>query len=115
MAKELKTTNKPDTPIKDDGREKMYQGSYKDDVYKDDPEEQEAAGTEEATQKEPQGFIDSNNMSAVPENVEVPTEKVGDYRESQAEHDYKKRYDDLKTHYDQKLNAWKQEKQKLSA
>ena len=115
MAKELKTTNKPDTPIKDDGREKMYQGSYKDDVYKDDPEEQEAAGTEEATQQKLEGFMDSNNMSAVPENVEVPTEKVGDYRESQAEHDYKKRYDDLKTHYDQKLNAWKQEKQKLSA
>ena len=54
-------------------------------------------------------------MSAVPENVEVPTEKVGDYRESKAEHDYKKRYDDLKTYYDQKLNEWKQEKEKLSA
>ena len=115
MAKKLKTTNKPDALIKDDGREKMYQGSYKDDVYKDDPEKQEAAGTEEATQQEPQGFMDSNNMSAVPENVEVPTEKTGDYRESKAEHDYKKRYDDLKTYYDQKLNEWKQEKEKLSA
>ena len=64
MAKKLKTTNKPDAPIKDDGREKMYQGSYKDDVYKDDPEKQEAAGTEEATQQEPQGFMDSNKKKS---------------------------------------------------
>lgn len=115
MTKKLKTTNKPDTPIKDDAREKMYQGAYKDDVYKDDPEEQEAAGTEEATQQEPQGFMDSNNMSAVPNSEEVPTEKVGDYREPKAEHDFKKRYDDLKKYYDQKLNEWKQEKETLEA
>ena len=51
MAKKLKTTNKPDAPIENDGRDKMYQGSYKDDVYKDDPEKQAAAGTEEATQQ----------------------------------------------------------------
>ena len=38
MAKKLKTTNKPDTPVENDGRENMYKGAYKDDVYKDDPE-----------------------------------------------------------------------------
>ena len=115
MAKKLKTTNKPDTSIKDDGREKLYQGAYKEDVYKDDPIEQEAVGTEEATQQGAEGFMDSNNMSAVPKNEEVPTEKVDDYKESKAEHDYKKRYDDLKTYYDQKLNEWKQEKETLAA
>ena len=115
MAKKLKTTNKPDTSIKDDGREKLYQGAYKEDVYKDDPIEQEAVGTEEATQQGAEGFMDSNNMSAVPKNEEVPTEKADDYRESKAEHDYKKRYDDLKTYYDQKLNEWKQEKETLAA
>jgi len=115
MAKKLKTTNKPDTPIKDDGREKLYQGAYKEDVYKDDPIEQEAVGTEKATQQGAEGFMDSNNMSAVPKNEEVPTEKADDYRESKAEHDYKKRYDDLKTYYDQKLNEWKQEKETLAA
>ena len=107
MAKKLKTTNKPDTPIKDDGREKLYQGAYKEDVYKDDPIEQEAVGTEKATQQGAEGFMDSNNMSAVPDSEEIPTEK--------REHDYKKRYDDLKTYYDQKLNEWKQEKETLAA
>ena len=107
MTKKLKTTNKPDAPVKDDGREKMYQGAYKEDVYKDDPIEQEAVGTEEATQQESEGFMDSNNMSAVPNSEEIPTEK--------REHDYKKRYDDLKTYYDQKLNEWKQEKETLAA
>ena len=107
MAKELKTTNKPDAPIKDDNRENMYKGAYKDDVYEDDAIEQEAVGTVEATQQEAEGFMDSNNMSAVPSSEEVPTEKQ--------EHDYKKRYDDLKTYYDQKLNDWKQEKETLSA
>jgi len=107
MAKELKTTNKPDAPIKDDNRENMYKGAYKDDVYEDDAIEQEAVGTVEATQQEAEGFMDSNNMSAVPSSEEAPTEKQ--------EHDYKKRYDDLKTYYDQKLNDWKQEKETLSA
>jgi len=107
MAKELKTTNKPDAPIKDDNRENMYKGAYKDDVYEDDAIEQEAVGTVEATQQEAEGFMDSNNISAVPSSEEVPTEKQ--------EHDYKKRYDDLKTYYDQKLNDWKQEKETLSA
>ena len=107
MTKKLKTTNKPDAPVKDAGREKMYQGAYKEDVYKDDPIEQEAVGTEEATQQESEGFMDSNNMSAVPNSEEIPTEK--------REHDYKKRYDDLKTYYDQKLNEWKQEKETLAA
>ena len=107
MTKKLKTTNKPDAPVKDDGREKMYQGAYKEDVYKDDPIEQEAVGTEKATQQGAEGFMDSNNMSAVPDSEEIPTEK--------REHDYKKRYDDLKTYYDQKLNEWKQEKETLAA
>ena len=107
MAKELKTTNKPDSAIKDDGRESMFRGAYKDDVYKDDPEKQEEVGTVEATQQEPEGFMDANNASAVPNSEEIATEK--------REHDYKKRYDDLKKYYDQQLNEWKQEKETLAA
>ena len=106
MAKKLKTTNKPDTPAENDNREDMYRGSYKDDVYKDDLIEQEEVGTVEATQQSSEGFMDANN-SAVPNSEEIPTEK--------REHDYKKRYDDLKTYYDQKLNEWKQEKETLAA
>lgn len=107
MAKELKTTNKPDSAIKDDGRESMFRGAYKDDVYKDDPKKQEEVGTVEATQQESEGFMDANNASAVPNSEEIATEK--------REHDYKKRYDDLKKYYDQQLNEWKQEKETLAA
>jgi len=107
MAKELKTTNKPDAPIDDDNRENMYKGAYRDDVYEDDIKTPEEVGTVEATQQNSEGFMDANNASAVPNNEEVQTEKQ--------EHDYKKRYDDLKTYYDQKLNDWKQEKETLSA
>ena len=107
MAKKLKTTNKPDSAIKDDSRESMFRGAYKDDVYEDDIETPEEVGTVEATQQDSEGFMDANTASAVPNNEEVQTEKQ--------EHDYKKRYDDLKTYYDQKLNDWKQEKETLSA
>ena len=107
MAKELKTTNKPDTSIKDDNREIMYRGAYRDDVYEDDIETPEEVGTVEATQQNSEGFMDANNASAVPNNEEVQTEKQ--------EHDYKKRYDDLKKYYDQQLNEWKQEKVTLAA
>lgn len=107
MAKKLKTTNKPDSPIENDGRESMFRGAYKDDVYKDDPKKQEEVGTVEATQQESEGFMDANNASAVPNSEEIATEK--------REHDYKKRYDDLKKYYDQQLNEWKQEKETLAA
>lgn len=107
MAKKLKTTNKPDSAIKDDGRESMFRGAYRDDVYEDDIEAPEEVGTVEATQQNSEGFMDANNASAVPNSEEIPTEK--------REHDYKKRYDDLKTYYDQKLNEWKQEKETLAA
>ena len=40
-----------------------------------------------------------------------PAEKVKPYSQP----NYKKRYDDLKRHYDTKLNEWKQEKELLSA
>ena len=100
MAKKLKTTNKPDSAIKDDSRESMFRGAYKDDVYEDDIETPEEVGTVEATQQSSEGFMGANNnASAVPNSEEIPTEK--------REHDYKKRYDDLKTYYDQKLNEWK--------
>jgi len=107
MAKELKTTNKPDSAIKDDSRESMFRGAYKDDVYEDDIETPEEVGTVEATQQDSEGFMDANTASAVPNNEEVQTEKQ--------EHDYKKRYDDLKKYYDQQLNEWKQEKVTLAA
>ena len=61
-----------------------YQNEYK--KHLNDPDTQDTS-QEEATPVQ-EGFLN---------------------QESKPEHDYKKRYDDLKTHYDRKLNEWKQE------
>jgi chemotaxis protein histidine kinase CheA len=77
----------------------LYRGKYRDDVYKDDEEEQVQDPTEEvATQEQEQQ-----------EETFVSAKK----EETAPEHDYKKRYDDLKRHYDQKIQEFKTEKQQL--
>ena len=79
----------------------LYRGKYRDDVYKDDEEEQVQDPTEEvATQEQEQQ-----------EETFVSAKK----EETAPEHDYKKRYDDLKRHYDQKIQEFKTEKQKLES
>ena len=40
-------------------------------------------------------------------NEELPKKTTG------TEHDYKKRYDDLKSHYDTKLSTWRKEKEEI--
>jgi len=76
----------------------LYKGKYRDEVYKEDDEEtnvetQEADPVEEAaTQQEQTG-------SSFVEAKKEPSE----------DHDYKKRYDDLKKHYDTKVSEFKQE------
>ena len=67
-----------------------YQNEYKKHLNDPDPED---TSQEEATPVQ-EGFLN---------------------QESKPEHDYKKRYDDLKTHYDRKLNEWKQEHETLNA
>ena len=69
-----------------------YKNAYHKDLDKKDPEPDTSVDTE-ATQKD-EGFASS---------------------QPPVEHDFKKRYDDLKTHYDNKLNSWKQEKETLEA
>ena len=77
----------------------LYRGKYRDDVYKDDEEEQVQDPTEEvATQEQEQQ-----------EETFVSVKK----EETAPEHDYKKRYDDLKRHYDQKIQEFKTERQQL--
>ena len=79
----------------------LYRGKYRDDVYKDDEEEQVQDPTEEvATQEQEQQ-----------EETFVSAKK----EETAPEHDYKKRYDDLKRHYDQKIQEFKTEKQELES
>jgi len=88
--------NKPNDSFGTVNSDSLYRGKYRDDVYKDEDDEetveaQEAdPSNEEATQQE-----ESNSF--------VQEKKTSD------EHDYKKRYDDLKRHYDDKVNEFKQE------
>jgi len=90
--------NKPNDSfgtINDDG---LYRGKYRDEVYKD--EEDEVVEAEDPSQEE-----------ATPEK-----QNEASFAEPQegSETDYKKRYDDLKRHYDSKLEEWKQERQELA-
>ena len=74
----------------------LYRGKYRDEVYEDDDEvEQEAA---DPSQKEEE---------ATPEATSFAEPKEG------SDTDYKKRYDDLKRHYDAKLEEFKTERQQL--
>ena len=74
-----------------------YRGSYRADVYKDD------IPSEEATLEESETEDEAINDETISVSTEVKTE----------EHDYKKRYDDLKKHYDAKLHEWKMERETL--
>lgn len=77
--------------------DKLYRGKYREEVYQDDDEVVEAQDPsqeeEEATPKQEASFAEPKEGSDT---------------------DYKKRYDDLKRHYDTKLEEWKQERQELA-
>ena len=94
MAKQVRgaRANKPNDSFGTINNPNLYRNKYREDVYKDDEEEKEVksdeVGTEEqsATQQD-KGFIETKN------------------EETQESHDYKKRYDDLKKHYDAVADA----------
>jgi len=69
--------------------DQLYRGKYREEVYKEDDEETQVAEAEAPSEE---------TQEATPE----------------AETDYKKRYDDLKRHYDSKLDEWKKEKEELA-
>ena len=77
----------------------LYRNKYRDDVYKDDEEQETQDPTlEVATQEEEQEtFVSAKKEETAPE------------------HDYKKRYDDLKRHYDQKIQEFKTKEQELES
>ena len=79
--------------VNDEG---LYRGKYREEVYKDDDDE--VAVAEDPSQEE-----------ATPEK----TESFAEPQEG-SDTDYKKRYDDLKRHYDTKLDEWKRERQELA-
>jgi hypothetical protein len=92
-AKEAEIQDKQN--VVDDGHSTMYQNSYRKDLDKEVEDPRQAVeDTPEATPQET-GFIGNN--------------------ETQPNHDYKKRYDDLKSHYDRKQNENKQKLEELEA
>ena len=92
-AKEAEIQDKQD--VVDDGHSTMYQNSYRKDLDKEIEDPRQAVeDTVEATPQQT-GFIGNN--------------------ETQPNHDYKKRYDDLKSHYDRKQNENKQKLEELEA
>ena len=78
-----------------------YRNKYKTEVYTEDDnatlEEDSTDGSEAVDEETISVFSEEEN------NSEVKTEK----------HDYKKRYDDLKKHYDSKLHEWREEKETI--
>ena len=77
----------------------LYRGKYRDEVYEDEDE-----NTEKAVE----------TQEADPEEA-TPQEQSDSFVESKQEetHDYKKRYDDLKRHYDSKVGEFKGEIESL--
>jgi len=75
----------------------LYRGKYRDEVYQD---EDEVATVEDPSEEE-----------ATPETKEEAS--FAQPKEG-SDTDYKKRYDDLKRHYDSKLEEWKQEREDLA-
>jgi len=74
----------------------LYRGKYREEVYQDDDEETMVAEDPSENEATPEG----NTSFAEPQEG--------------SDTDYKKRYDDLKRHYDSKLDEWKQEREELA-
>ena len=89
--------NKPNDNKGTINDDKLYKGNYREEVYKEEEDEVEAKTEEQ---------ID-------PVKEKTATQSVGEsFVENKPDHDYKKRYDDLKRHYDAKINEWKELNQK---
>jgi len=98
MAKKVRghRANKSNDSFGTINNESLYKGKYREDVYTDDDEEnveEQQAQPEEEEQTEP-SFVQG---------------------EAEVKHDYKKRYDDLKRHYDEKVQEFKDKEKQLEA
>jgi len=97
MAKKVRgqRANKANDSFGTINNESLYRGKYRTEVYEDDDDDNEE--TQEA-------------QAADPEEA-TPQEAYESFAESKKEdgHDYKKRYDDLKRHYDEKVGEFKSE------
>ena len=87
--------NKPNDSFGTINDDSLYRGKHREDVYKDD-EDNEAEETVEAQE--------ADTDEATPQQADSFVEQ-----KQEPEHDYKKRYDALKRHYDTKVNEFKGE------
>ena len=97
MAKQVRgaRANKPNDSFGTINSETLYKGNYREDVYKDDEDDTpEVEASEDTEQSESNSFVET--------------------KEEKPDHDYKKRYDDLKRHYDKKLTEFEEEKRQLA-
>lgn len=91
--------NKPNDNKGTINDDKLYKGEYREEVYKED---------EEVEAKPKQEQVDPVEETA--------TQPIGEsFVESKKDHDYKKRYDDLKRHYDAKVAEWKEKENSSSS
>jgi hypothetical protein len=85
--------NKPNDSFGTVNDEGLYRGKYRDEVYEDDDDNVEVeTQQEEPEEKEATSFVQGSE---------------------ERDHDYKKRYDDLKRHYDEKVQAFKQREKEM--
>jgi len=101
MAKQVKGARayKPNDSFGVINNPNLYKNKYREEVDKEDEDDEveaktEEVGTSEEATQQQEGFVETK-------------------QEENPEHDYKKRYDDLKKHYDNKLQEWKSEKAAL--
>lgn len=98
MAKKVRghRANKPNDSFGTINNESLYRGKYRDDVYLDEDDEENV------------------EQQAQPEDEEQPEPSFAQ-GEAEVKHDYKKRYDDLKRHYDEKVQEFKTKEKQLEA
>ena len=90
--------NKPNDSFGVTNNDELYRGKYRDEVYKEDEDQEQVEASEETTDPAPQEAATQESDSFIPQK-----------ETKDAEHDYKKRDDDLKKHYDSKVNEFKEE------
>ena len=100
MAKQVKgaRANKPNDSFGVVNNSNLYKNKYREDVDKEDEDDIE------------------ETIEAQDPTEEVATQGANDsFADAKESHDYKKRYDDLKKHYDAKLNEFRDERDKLAS
>ena len=101
MAKQIRgaRANKPNDSFGVMNNPNLYKNKYREEVDKDEDDD-----------------VIEETIEAQDPTEEVATqEATNSFAEAKEDHDYKKRYDDLKRHYDKKLDEWKSERDTLES